>query len=92
MKDRKLLTQTAITGVLALGLGTLAINAEAAKPKWNGYEKCAGIAKKGMNDCGTSKHNCAGQAATNNDAEEWVYLPKGRCEKIAGSRIKQVKK
>jgi uncharacterized membrane protein len=92
MKDRNLLTQTAISGVLAMGLGTLAINAEAAKPKWNGYEKCAGIVKKGMNDCGTSKHNCAGQAAKDHDAEEWVYLPKGRCEKIAGSRIKQAKK
>ena len=75
-----------------MGLASLAPTAEAAKPKWSGYEKCTGIAKKGMNDCGTSKHNCAGQAMHSGDREEWVYLPKGRCDKIAGGRVKQAKK
>ncbi len=92
MKDNRLLAQTAIAGVLALGLASLVPTAEAAKPKWKGYEKCAGIAKKGMNDCGTSKHNCAGKAMQSGDRGEWVYLPKGRCAKIVGGRLIQAKK
>ena len=92
MKDNKLLAHTAIAGVLALGLTSISSTAVAAKPDWSGHEKCAGIAKKGMNDCGTSKHNCAGQAKGNNKKDEWVYLPKGRCDKIAGGKVKQAKK
>ena len=51
-------------------------------------EKCLGIAKAGLNDCGTSTHTCAGQATEDNHPEEWVYLPKGTCEKIVGGSIK----
>ncbi|MBL4795650.1 MAG: DUF2282 domain-containing protein, partial [Pseudomonadales bacterium] len=51
-------------------------------------EKCQGIAKKGMNDCGTSKHSCAGMASTDGDPEEWLYVPEGTCNKIIGGKIK----
>jgi uncharacterized membrane protein len=51
-------------------------------------EKCMGIAKAGLNDCGTSTHSCAGQASADNDPEEWIYLPKGTCDKIVGASIK----
>ena len=78
----------ALVGAIALGLG-LAGQAQAAKPKWEGHEKCSGIVKKGMNSCGTSKHQCAGQATKDNDTEEWIYLPKGTCEKITGSTLKK---
>ncbi len=56
-----------------------------------GMEKCMGIVKAGQNDCGTSKHACAGQAKADADAEEWVYLPKGTCEKIPGGKVKPSK-
>ena len=51
-------------------------------------EKCSGIVRTSQNDCGTSKHACAGQAAMDGEAEEWIYVPKGTCEKIAGASIK----
>ena len=89
MKQTKTLVNSALATALAVGFGMAALDANAAKPKWEGYEKCAGIAKKGMNDCGTSKHNCAGHAASDNDSVEWVYLPAGRCAKIAGGTIKK---
>lgn len=54
-------------------------------------EKCLGVAKAGQNDCGTSQHACAAQAKTDGDAEEWVYLPKGTCEKIPGAKVKAKK-
>lgn len=75
---------TAIAGALALGLFA-ADDAMAAKKD---AEKCYGIVKAGMNDCGTSKHACAGQAKVDGDPEEWVYVPSGTCEKIVGGQVK----
>lgn len=76
----------AITGAFVLGLSTGAL---AGKP---GMEKCTGIVKAGMNDCGTSKHACAGQSSADGDAEEWVYVPEGTCTKIVGGTVKAAKK
>jgi uncharacterized membrane protein len=53
-------------------------------PDPQGMEKCFGIAKAGMNDCGTAKHSCGGEAKINNDKNEWLYLPSGLCKKIVG--------
>lgn len=86
MSDNNRLMTAAVAGVLALGLGALSQDASAAK---EGMEKCAGIVKAGMNDCGTSNHACAGQAKTDGAAEEWIYVPKGTCEKIAGGSVKK---
>ncbi len=85
MKDSKMLINAAVASVIALGLGAVSQPASAAK---EGFEKCQGIAKAGMNDCGTSQHACAGQAKTDADAEEWVYVPEGTCDKIAGGKVK----
>lgn len=78
---------TAISGLLALGL-VAATSTEALAGK-AGKEKCAGIAKAGMNDCGTSKHSCAGKATVSGDPEEWVYVPQGTCNKIVGGTLKK---
>lgn len=77
----------ALSSVIALGMvATQSDDAVAGKP---GFEKCAGIVKTGLNDCGTSKHDCSGQATVNNDPEEWIYVPEGTCEKIVGSTLKE---
>ncbi|HPF26727.1 MAG TPA: DUF2282 domain-containing protein [Steroidobacteraceae bacterium] len=55
-------------------------------------EKCYGIAKAGMNDCGTSKHGCGGKAATDGDKAEWIKVPKGTCEKIVGGSLESSEK
>ncbi|MEM1244316.1 MAG: DUF2282 domain-containing protein [Pseudomonadota bacterium] len=52
-----------------------------------GQERCFGIVKAGMNDCGTAMHTCAGKAKVNNDPNEWIDVPKGTCEKIAGGSL-----
>lgn len=82
---QKTTLSAAIAGVLALGLGA-AQTADAGKP---GFEKCAGVVKAGMNDCGTSKHACAGQGKADNDKDEWIYVPAGTCEKIVGATLKE---
>lgn len=79
--------------IAAAGLLFSSVSTEAA-PKWAkavGAEKCQGIAKKGKNDCGANGHDCANQAKKDNDPKEWVYVPKGLCEKIAGGVVKKKK-
>jgi len=85
MSNIKTLTQSAVAGMIAMGVMAVSSDAVAGKP---GFEKCQGIAKAGMNDCGTSKHSCAGQAATDGDPEEWVYVPEGTCAKIVNGKVK----
>jgi len=79
---------TAAASILALALISNAGSAHAGK---EGYEKCQGVAKAGMNDCGANGHACAGQAETDGDANEWVYVPEGTCEKIVGGVVKTAK-
>jgi uncharacterized membrane protein len=78
MSAKMKLLNSAIAGVLALGVAQAA-NAEDAKT-----EKCYGIAKAGQNDCGTARHSCAGKATKDNAPDEWKYVPKGTCEKVGG--------
>lgn len=85
-KSRTSITQSLLTTSLVLGVCLFSTHAMAGK---KGFEKCAGIVNAGMNDCGTSKHSCSGQAKINKDPEEWIYVPKGTCKKISGSTLKQ---
>lgn len=79
MKSSNLLIHSAIAGLIAVS-SFAATQAVAA----DGKDKCYGVAKKGQNDCGTSKHSCSGEAAADNLPEEWKYVAKGTCEQIGG--------
>jgi uncharacterized membrane protein len=84
MKNTHILS-AAMGSLLMLGLASG--NAYAAdKPQ---MEKCFGIAKAGMNDCSSNKsaHSCAGQATRSNDPMDFVAVPKGTCNKIAGGHL-----
>ena len=82
----KVVVATALTGVLAAGIGTVANHKEAFAGQ-EGMEKCAGIVKKGMNDCGANGHDCSGMAEDDGDVNEWIYVPEGTCEKIVNGRV-----
>ena len=90
--NTKTIATTAISSILALGFLTVT-TANAVPNQPTAWEKCAGIAKAGKNDCGAlnGSHNCAGQATADNDDNEWVYLPKGTCEKVTGGVVKAEK-
>jgi len=90
--NTKTVATTAISSILALGLLTVT-SANAVPNQPTSWEKCAGIAKAGKNDCGAlnGSHSCAGQATADNDSSEWVYVPKGTCEKITGGVVKAEK-
>ncbi len=93
MKNKNTLISSTVAGIVALGslAATSGVSAVPDQPKF--WEKCAGISKKGMNDCGSldGKHKCAGQAAMDNDPQEWIYVPKGTCAKIVGGKGGKVK-
>ena len=52
-----------------------------------GTEKCYGIAKAGKNDCASGQNKCAGSAKMDKQADAFIALPKGACEKIAGASL-----
>jgi len=83
MKSERII-QGAIAGLLALGVTAASTSALAAG---GDTEKCAGIAKAGKNDCGTSKSSCAATIKMDRDTEAWVLVPKGTCDKIAGGHL-----
>jgi uncharacterized membrane protein len=93
MKDARTRIGTTVAGILAVGALMTAGQAQAVPDAPKNWEKCAGIAKKGMNDCGSldGKHKCAGQATKDNDPQEWVYTPEGTCTKIVGGKVAKVK-
>lgn len=76
------------TSIVAVALMSNSAMSHAGK---EGYEKCQGVAKTGMNDCGANGHGCAGQAKVDGDKNEWVYLPEGTCQKIVGGVVKTTK-
>lgn len=87
--NKKQLTSLVVAGLLVGGLGLHAQDAMAAK---EGFEKCAGIVKKGMNDCGAKGHSCSGKSVKDGDPDEWIYVPEGTCEKIVGGKLVKPKK
>lgn len=85
MQATSQLIHGALSALVALGLASGAATAAAA-PKGDS-EKCAGIAKAGHNDCGTSMSACAGTSKADRDPEAWILVPKGTCERIAGGMV-----
>lgn len=85
--DKKAKLIPAMAGLFAAAAMVVAAEEANAHAVKKGFEKCAGIVKQGMNDCGANGHSCAGVAAEDNDPNEWIMLPKGSCERIVGGRV-----
>jgi len=86
MKRKNTIVNTAMAGLLAVGLAGAAQDAMAGKKK--DMEKCYGIVKAGQNDCQTSNSACAGTAEVDNKPSAFIAVPKGTCEKITGASLK----
>lgn len=88
---KKAILASAVT-VAAAGFSFAARAGEqscAGKDAAAGKEKCLGVVKAGKNDCASinKSHSCAGQAKADADVNEWVYVPAGLCEKLAGGKV-----
>ncbi len=96
-KDHKMnkTLNTLLAGAVALTIAGAASNASAADGHGtkDGQEKCYGVVKAGMNDCASAdgKHGCAGMASMDASPNEWVSLPSGVCDKLAGGSTKPKK-
>jgi len=83
----------AAASILTMALGLTSGNAMAVPDQPENWEKCTGIAKAGMNDCGAvdGSHTCAAQSEKDYDKNEWVYVPEGTCDKIVGGEVYKIK-
>lgn len=86
MLTKTTLISTALASLLAVGT----MSATAADDA--GTEKCYGVAKAGKNDCAGGKHACAGQSTKDKDANEWIKVPTGTCERLVGGSLTPAKK
>lgn len=87
MNAQDRIIRAAFASLLTLGAASLATQTFAADNDHSKEEKCAGVVKGGKNDCATSKNQCHGHVKVDRDAEAWIYVPKGTCEKIAGAHL-----
>ncbi len=83
MEDTLNSTRVAIASALAAALVLPAATGQAQ----GNMEKCYGIAKAGKNDCQTAKSSCAGTSKKDGQADAWISVPKGACEKIVGGKL-----
>lgn len=83
--DKKQVLKTALASVVALGVAGASVNAVAAKSK--AKEKCYGVAKAKMNDCGGPDNPCAGTSKKDGDPNAWIFVTKGVCNKIVGGSL-----
>jgi uncharacterized membrane protein len=83
MKSTKHLINATVTSILALGAASNSIAVPDQPQEW---EKCAGVAKSGKNDCAAidSSHGCAGMSKKDGGKKDWIWVPAGTCEKIVG--------
>jgi len=74
---------TLIASAVAL---TVAGAANSAIAESDAKEKCYGVVKAGHNDCGNASktHSCAGQATEDAAGDEFIALPTGVCDRLAG--------
>ena len=79
---------TAIGSLLTLGAATFATLASAGPVDMRpDQEKCYGVAKAGKNDCAGPSHACAGQSKMDASGKDFVAVPKGTCERLAGGSL-----
>lgn len=89
MKDLKSVIHLAIKAALTITIVNLSHSALAHEKQ--GMEKCYGIAKAGKNDCTSDLRSCAGTAKEDRQANAFINLPKGVCNKITHGRLKPPK-
>jgi uncharacterized membrane protein len=87
MKTKDKMIQCAITSLLALTAASTVLMSNSAMAAEK-TEKCYGIVKAGLNDCHTAGQSCAGSSVKDNQADAFIFLPKGTCDKIVGASTK----
>ncbi len=87
MNSKKNLNTLLASAVALTAMAGVTVGAQASEKK--DKEKCYGVVKAGKNACGAAdkSHGCAGMAKTDASGVEWLYLPKGICEKLTNGSL-----
>jgi len=85
-------TRDAINAGVMLAVAGAMIAAVAASMRHSAQgsverERCYGIVRAGANDCANAVHSCAKQAAADSDKREWIAVPRGTCQRLAGGMM-----
>lgn len=84
------IVNAALAGAFASAvLAAAAAQAQPAPTPTFKAEKCYGIAKAGKNDCQTANSACAGTSKKDHQADAWIYVPAGTCDRIVGASLKR---
>ena len=87
MKNKAKIVKSAMTAFLAIAATHAAVAGPVGAPTQSS-EKCYGIVKAGLNDCATATSSCAGSSSKDRQADAFIFLPKGVCDKLAGGSLK----
>ncbi len=90
MKTRQLIIASAVVAALSSPILSMAQSGPPAKPKFDA-EKCYGVAKAGKNDCQTAMSSCAGTSKKDGQADAWLYVPAGTCNRLVGGNMEAKK-
>lgn len=72
---------------IAVALNAAVLFAAAGNAQVPQSEKCFGIAKAGQNDCQTRHSSCAATSRKDGQADAWLSVAKGSCQKIVGGSL-----
>jgi uncharacterized membrane protein len=79
--------KTAFAVAVVLNAAVLFAAAVPANAQGGATEKCYGVAKAGKNDCQTKHSSCAATSKKDAQADAWLSVPTGTCEKIVGGKL-----
>ncbi len=86
MVNKDKIIKAAITAFIAMATNSAFASASSC-PEPPPTEKCYGIVKAGMNDCTTATSQCASSSTKDNQADAFILLNKGLCERIVGGHL-----
>jgi len=84
MNKRDAINAGVILAVAGAMLGAVAASLRHGDQTNVERERCYGVAKAGANDCANALHSCAKQMTVDADKREWIALPRGTCQRLAG--------
>ena len=85
MTNKEKLARSAMVAFLAIvsSNSTFSATTEVTNPN----VKCYGVARAGLNDCATATASCAGSSTKDSQADAFLFMPNGLCEKIVGGHL-----
>ena len=79
MNTKRTVIAAAVGSLMALGTVHSVLAADDANT-----EKCYGVARRARTTAPGTPHSCQGQSKVDRDGNDWIKVPKGTCDRIAG--------